>query len=255
MDPDALYSINRAGQQYGPYPVDDLKRGVAQGNIVGTDLAWAPGMPGWVPIAELFGEAALAPAPATAAGSVLTAFRRPALISLLAVMQILGGGLLAAAAIDLLFAGQRTVVAVAWVWLGLAGVDIVCGIGLWTLRPYGRTLLEVLSWIGLIAFPIGTLVSILTLVYLRKPGIRLLFSGTPPDRLRPEQVAEVQAAMAGGRGAVAVTVALVGVLLVLSIIAAIVRPDLVRDALPGGTTSPFGALQSISAPRTPPTGT
>lgn len=254
MDPDALYSINRGGQQYGPYPVDDLKRGVAQGNIVGTDLAWAPGMPGWVPIAELLGEAALR-VPAMAPGAVLTAFRRPAVISLLAVMQILGGGLLAAAAIELLFAGQRTVVAVAWVWLGLAGVDIVSGIGLWMLRPYGRTLLEVLSWIGLIAFPIGTLVSILTLVYLRKPGIRLLFSGTPPDRLQPEQVAEVQAAMAGGRGAVAVTVALLAVLLVLSIIAAIVRPDLVREALPGGSASPFGALRSIAAPQNPPRGT
>jgi hypothetical protein len=253
MDPDALYSITRAGQQYGPYPVDELKRGIAQGNIVGTDLVWTPGMPGWVPVSELVPGAALPPPPASA--HALTAYRRPPIISLLAVMQVIGGGLLAIAAIDLFFIAPQNVVGLASLWLLLAIVDIVCGVGLWRLRPYGRLILEVLSWIGLIAFPIGTIVSVLTLAYLRKPGIRLLFSGTPPERLRPEQVAEVQAAMAGGRGAVAVTIALVGVLLVVSIIAAIARPDLVREALPGGSASPFGVLQPTSTPRTPPTGT
>jgi hypothetical protein len=55
------YLIHRGGQQYGPYGIDELRQFVASGNILPSDMAWAQGMPGWVPVSQILGGA---PAPA-----------------------------------------------------------------------------------------------------------------------------------------------------------------------------------------------
>lgn len=61
------YLIHRGGQQYGPYSVDELRQFVASGNILSSDMAWAQGMPAWVPVSQIIGAvAAPAPAPAPA---------------------------------------------------------------------------------------------------------------------------------------------------------------------------------------------
>jgi hypothetical protein len=63
------YLIHRGGQQYGPYSVEELRQFVASGNILSSDMAWAQGMPGWVPVSQILGGApapAVAPAPAPA---------------------------------------------------------------------------------------------------------------------------------------------------------------------------------------------
>jgi hypothetical protein len=57
------YYISRAGQQYGPYSLEDLRNMQAQHQVDVNDLAWAEGMPAWTPLAQVLGSE---PAPAAA---------------------------------------------------------------------------------------------------------------------------------------------------------------------------------------------
>jgi len=57
------YYISRAGQQYGPYSLEDLRNMQAQHQVDVNDLAWAEGMPAWMPLSQVLGSA---PAPAAA---------------------------------------------------------------------------------------------------------------------------------------------------------------------------------------------
>ncbi len=52
------YQVSRNGQMYGPYTLDDLRRYVASGNILLTDMAKSEEMPDWVPVAQILGTAA-----------------------------------------------------------------------------------------------------------------------------------------------------------------------------------------------------
>ena len=44
---DLQIHINRAGQQYGPYPEATAREMLAAGQLLPTDLAWHPGAEGW----------------------------------------------------------------------------------------------------------------------------------------------------------------------------------------------------------------
>ena len=55
-------------------------------------------------------------------------------------------------------------------------LDIVIGWGVWSLRKWARTVAIVLAIVGLISFPIGTIISIITLWYLFKPEIKACFA-------------------------------------------------------------------------------
>ena len=57
------YYISRAGQQYGPYSLEDLRNMQAQHQVDVNDLAWAEGMPAWTPLSQVLGST---PAPAAA---------------------------------------------------------------------------------------------------------------------------------------------------------------------------------------------
>jgi hypothetical protein len=59
-----LYHVSRNGQNYGPYTLEDLRRYVASGNILATDMAKSDDMPNWVPVSQVLGMEATAPAPA-----------------------------------------------------------------------------------------------------------------------------------------------------------------------------------------------
>jgi VIT1/CCC1 family predicted Fe2+/Mn2+ transporter len=111
---------------------------------------------------------------------------RPPLISLIAWLDFVSGALLLLAAFvfmapalfgDDVEPGVRTTLVIMSTVSALVGVTTVtAGIGLWRLRSFGRTMQVVLGWIGLIGFPIGTVVSILILVYLKRTDIAALFS-------------------------------------------------------------------------------
>ncbi len=58
------YFISRAGQQYGPYSLDEVQRYVSSGNILVTDLARSEAMEQWTPVSEVVGNIPAAqPAP------------------------------------------------------------------------------------------------------------------------------------------------------------------------------------------------
>ena len=60
------YQVSRNGQMYGPYTLEDLKRYVASGNILPTDMAKSEDMPDWLPVAQILGAQGIAGAPAPA---------------------------------------------------------------------------------------------------------------------------------------------------------------------------------------------
>jgi hypothetical protein len=47
--------IERNGQQFGPYTLDEVNSHLSSGAILPTDNAWAQGQPGWVPISQFPG--------------------------------------------------------------------------------------------------------------------------------------------------------------------------------------------------------
>ncbi len=64
------YQIDRNGQMYGPYTMEDVQRYVASGHILPTDLAKDEAMADWIPVAQLLGNAGAAQVPpATAYGA------------------------------------------------------------------------------------------------------------------------------------------------------------------------------------------
>jgi double zinc ribbon protein len=89
--------------------------------------------------------------------------QRPTGVTVLAVLEFIGAAMCVLAGVvgigtglegDTSGAGVAAFVGV--VFLALGGLQVVCGIGLWKLKPYGRTIQLVLSWIGLLAIPLGT---------------------------------------------------------------------------------------------------
>ncbi len=169
-----------------------------------------------------------APAPAAV-------LRRPGVVTVLAVLDIVGGTFALLLALLLVGAGgkseERVVVLVLGAFLGLAGaVQVACGIGLWNLRSWGRVLQIVLAAIGLLGFPVGTVVSILILVYLAKPGVKVIFSEKHPNRLTPAEVAAAwEVTQGSGAGvAVAVVLGLVAGVAILGIVTAIAVPNLLN---------------------------
>jgi hypothetical protein len=65
------YQVSRNGQLYGPYTLEDLRRYVASGNILPTDMAKSEEMPEWAPVSRVLGDVG-APAPDYAAPAYAT---------------------------------------------------------------------------------------------------------------------------------------------------------------------------------------
>lgn len=183
---------------------------------------------------QLSREAGVCPSCGQATGTShgLPAMRRPGIITLIAVLDFIATGMygiasflivaMAAgsddAAVGILFGVLLAVIATA---LALAGYGLI------GLRNWGRLLQIGLSIVGLIAFPLGTIVSGLILYYLLRPGIRILFSGRPAGELTPDEIAAVHRIHGGTAAAViAVVVALFLGIAVLGILAAIAIPNL-----------------------------
>jgi hypothetical protein len=130
---------------------------------------------------------------------------------------------------------------------GFSFLQFVCGYGLWTLKSYGRTIQLVFAWIGLLGIPIGTVISILMLVYLNKPGIKTLFSGRSAGDLTPQEWADVDLVAKGSVAVViiAAVVVVVGGVMVMGIVAAIAVPGLLRARVAGNEASAIGTLRAL----------
>jgi len=50
-----LIHVNRDGQDFGPYTIEELNAYLVQGSILSTDLAWYEGAAGWLPMDQVPG--------------------------------------------------------------------------------------------------------------------------------------------------------------------------------------------------------
>ncbi len=194
-------------------------------------------------------------APPPLALPVPAVLKRPAVVTVLAVLQFVGAAFCFFAAILTLFIslaggsdGGRAVLLLGLLEAAVGAAQLVCGIGLIRLKPFGRMMQLVMAWIGLIGIPIGTVISILILVYLFKPGIKALFSGRQPSEFSPEELAQIEEV---GRGsslalALAAVVAFFVLIAAIGIIAAIAVPGLMRARIAGNEASAIGSLRAIN---------
>ena len=184
--------------------------------------------------------------------------RRPGVVTLLAVLHFISGGLLILIGLICIAAGllpkttdaDGVLVTAGILFAALGGLQTTCGVGLWKLKSYGRTIQLVFSWLGLVVFPIGTILSIVVLVYLYKPGIKVLFSGKPVSQCTPDEVAQVLAVTQSSLGTVLAILALaLAAVAEVGLIAAIAvagssRPRIVGNV--GNEASAIGSLGAIS---------
>lgn len=189
-------------------------------------------------------------------------FKVPPLLAALAVVQIVGGAVgiylfVVFPAIRWLAGGGLVPVnvpaALAKVLIivgsAFSVLQLVCAVGLLRFRPWGRGVQLVLAWIGLLAFPFGTVVSALLLIYLHKPGIVALYSGKTRAGMNAGELAEVAAVTRGSSAATAGLVAAafvaVGAAVVL-LVAALTVAQFVPTEAPGAESS------ATSEPLDPP---
>jgi type II secretory pathway pseudopilin PulG len=101
----------------------------------------------------------------------------------------------------------------------------------------------------LLAFPLGTVVAILILFYMYKPGIKMLFSGKRVDEYTNgelQQIADVARSSTSSAVLIAAVVG-VAVLILVGIIAAIAVPGLMRARASGNETAAIGSLLAINS--------
>ncbi|GEM_PF-786184 len=176
--------------------------------------------------------AALSPDAAPLPESPLV-LKRPGLVTLLAVLQFIGGGVALLIALAMTVAAARESQPLALAIVGgvcalLALLHLACGYGLLKLRRWGRALQIGLAFLGLLGFPLGTVISILILVYLFRPGIVLLFSERGPEEFTPEEVRALRAQASGESAAAVAVIAIAGLFVFIAlagIVAAIAIPN------------------------------
>ncbi len=187
------------------------------------------------------------------AASAAFVIKRPVIVTVLAVLQFIGATFWVLVGAGSLAAnttgpemGAALFVATLFIAIGIA--QVFCGLGLLRLRPYGRTIQLAFAWIGLLAIPVGTIISVLILLYFFKPGIKLIFAGRPGDDFTDQELAEINNDTATSPGMVAV-IAVVGVLLIImivGIVAAISVPALLRARTAGNEASAMASLRAIN---------
>ncbi|HKS22401.1 MAG TPA: hypothetical protein VJZ76_06365 [Thermoanaerobaculia bacterium] len=161
---------------------------------------------------------------------------RPGIVTALAVLQFFSGAMMLLGGIIgvVTEAGSKQAdrtfgLVLAAIFLIFGALSLATGFGLWKMRDWGRTLQMVLAGIGLLALPLGTIISVLILVYFTRPHVKILFSGKRRDQLTPEETAIMAASAGSGGGASGVVIALVAVVVIIGfigIMAAIAIPNL-----------------------------
>lgn len=173
----------------------------------------------------------LSPSLAASAQAPVGERRRPPVVTLLSVLKFICGSAFVFLGLVVAVTGHSQEPAVALPlsvgFLVFGGLALACGFGLWRLEPFGRYLQIAFSALGLFGFPFQTLISILILIYMFKPGIRVVFSGTPVQELSANELEQLRL-LQSQNVAVIVIAVVAGVLLFVSmtgVIAAIAIPN------------------------------
>jgi type II secretory pathway pseudopilin PulG len=163
--------------------------------------------------------------------------KRPTVVSVLAVLHFLAAGLYLLGTIGFSFAlstfkeaePKAPFMIIAAFCAVFMMIHTVTGVGLWKMRPFGRTLQIILAILALISIPIGTIIGIMVLIYMYKPEVKTLFSGKAVNELQPNEINQLSKLQTSGSGA-GVVVAVVAVFFIgialIGIIAAIAIPNL-----------------------------
>jgi type II secretory pathway pseudopilin PulG len=179
--------------------------------------------------------------------------QRPFVISLLAVVHFIWDPLMFAAGLAILAAPAEEGAA-RYLTMLFGGAMVVLGalgfataVGLWRMKPFGRNAQIGLSAVGLLAIPVGTLISAAILWYLFTPQVRVLFSGKRADQLTPQEVLALQPSANGAAFAVAVVVGVFAFVGFIGIMSAIAIPNLLTAMQRSKQKRTIADMQSISA--------
>ena len=192
--------------------------------------------------------------PVARPASAGSSFKRPTVVTILGVLNIVGGVMALAVAAFLAFGGFAAgkeggaLLAAFGAVYGVIGiVQTATGVGLLGLKPWARVVQIVLAVIGLLGIPCGTIISILILIYMLKPEVKLLFSGVSPAELAPEELEMVERLGQGSGATVAIIAVVVVLLAVVSvgIIAAIAIPSLLRARVSANEAATIGDLRTM----------
>jgi type IV pilus assembly protein PilA len=175
-------------------------------------------------------------------------------VTLLAVLDFLGGSLALLGGIFVLASpGMREgtdaviMMVAGGIYAVIGALYLAAGVGMLQLRNWGRLLQIGLACLGLLGVPCGTIISVLILIYLLKPGAKVLFSGRTAEELTPSEAAEVAQVLQGSGATVVIVaiVALVGLVAFIGIIAAIAIPSLLRARIAANESAALGRLQQV----------
>jgi type IV pilus assembly protein PilA len=181
--------------------------------------------------------------------------RRPGIITAMAVLNLIGGGFSLLGALIVVIAGMAggqgtgedlaLMAGLGGLYALIGAVYLAAGVGLLQMKGWARILQIVLACLGLLSC--GIIISVLMLIYLLKPGVKVLFSGKTAEELTPQEASDV-AQLQGGSTAMVVAVVLVVFLLmvaVIGIIAAIAIPSLLRARVSANEAGAIGNLRTI----------
>jgi type IV pilus assembly protein PilA len=181
-------------------------------------------------------------------------FPRPGTVTFLAILDILAGAFALLAMVGGFFlflqpTKENVIIAIVMIVLygGLGAWYLTAGIGLLKMKPYGRIAHIGLSILGLLAIPLGTILSALMLVYFFKPGVKIMFSGRSPRSLAPEEARQVEEARQSSALLIAAIVIVVFLFLIfmIGIIAAIAIPSLLRARISANEAATIGDTRAV----------
>ena len=174
---------------------------------------------------------------------------RPGVVTLLAVLSFIGAFFFfLTGALGLLLIEREPGSAAILIAMGLliGGLYLATGIGLWGLKPWGRTLAIVLAILSLLSIPVGTLIGVLVLIYMFSEPAKILFSGRRPEDLTAQECAAL--ARTTNTGAVVAVVAIAAVVFIFffGIIAAIAIPNLINAIHRGRQKRTMADMRTIA---------
>ncbi|MET0554096.1 MAG: zinc ribbon domain-containing protein [Vicinamibacteria bacterium] len=179
--------------------------------------------------------------------------RRPGVVTAMAVLNFIGGGFALLGAVAIVFASlagggvrEPALMAVMGLVYAVFGAGYVAvGVGLLKMKGWARIAQIVLACLGLLSC--GIVISVLMLIYLFKPGVKVLFSGKTAEELTAQEAADVAQLSGTSPWMIIVIVLVVGLMMVaiIGIIAAIAIPSLLRARISANESGAIGNLRTI----------
>lgn len=174
---------------------------------------------------------------------------RPAAITVLAALDLVIAAVAASSAVYVatLSGEEPLLVLLSAACVAAAVLHVACAWGVLRLRPWGRLLQVGLAILGLFGVPIGTLVSVLMLVYLLHPGTELLFSGRDPASFTDEERTSVERVTRSGSFTVIAIVGVLSMTLFAALVGAVAVPEILARVQRRAQQQTMADLRALGA--------